>query len=220
MVSIRWLGHATFLITSEAGIRVITDPYQSGAYGGQIRYGEILESADIVTISHDHGDHNYAQGIGGNPTIIKDPGICQIKGISFEGIATFHDTLQGKERGNNIIFVIEMDGLRICHLGDLGHILTEQQIKELGRVDILLAPAGGRPATLEPEELSRLAGQIKPRVIIPMHFKTEKIGFPFRPVEDFLRDKERVRQFNTAELTTSRETLPAETEIVVLQFAL
>lgn len=220
MVSIKWLGHAAFLITSGSGVKIITDPYQSGGYGGQIGYGEILDKADIVTISHDHGDHNYAQGIAGTPEVIKEPGTYQIRGISFKGLAAFHDPVEGKERGKNIIFVMEIDGLRICHLGDLGHLLSAQEIKELGKIDILLAPVGGRPATLEPWEMTQLAEQINPQIIIPMHFKTEKIGFPFRPLEDFLAGKERIRRLNTSELVISSETLPAKTEIIVLQFAL
>jgi L-ascorbate metabolism protein UlaG (beta-lactamase superfamily) len=220
MVNIKWLGHAAFLITAGSGVRIITDPYESGAYGGQISYGEILDKAEIVTISHDHGDHNYAQGIGGSPAVLKEPGSCQIKGVSFKGLPTYHDTAEGKERGKNIIFVIEIDGLKICHLGDLGHFLSANEMKELDKIDILLTPAGGRPATLEPLEVTQLAEQINPRIIIPMHFKTQKIGFPFRPLEDFLAGKERIKRLNTSELTISKENLPANTEIIVLQFAL
>lgn len=220
MVRIKWLGHAAFLITSGSGVRIITDPYQSGAYGGQIGYGEIPDQADIVTVSHDHGDHNYAQGIAGSPEIIKEPGTYQVRGITFKGLATFHDAVEGKERGKNIIFVMGIDGLGICHLGDLGHLLSAHEIRELGRVDILLAPVGGRPATLEPWEITQLAEQINPRIIIPMHFKTEKIGFPFRPLDDFLAGKERIKRLNTTEVAITSETLPAEPEIMVLQFAL
>ncbi len=115
-MKIKWLGHASFLITSDSGIKIITDPYETG---GGLSYGEIKESADIVTVSHDHFDHNNVAAVPGNPQVVK--GTAEVKGIEFKGISTYHDEAKGGQRGKNTILCFEVDGIRVCHLGDLGH---------------------------------------------------------------------------------------------------
>ncbi len=121
-MTIKFLGHATFLITSEDGVRIITDPYESGGYGGALRYGPITDEADIVTVSHDHADHNYVAGVPGNPVVVTES--TEVGGISFQVIDSYHDDAQGAERGPNRIFCFQVDGIRVCHLGDLGHLLS------------------------------------------------------------------------------------------------
>ena len=121
-MKIKWLGHSSFLITSEKGQRIITDPY-SVIQG--ISYSPINETADIVTVSHGHGDHNNARAIKGNPSIINDMGVKKITGIEIKGVAGHHDEAKGSKRGSNLIFCFAVDGINVCHLGDLGHLLSE-----------------------------------------------------------------------------------------------
>lgn len=219
-MKIKWYGHAAFLITSGAGVRVITDPYESGGYDGKIAYGPIPDEGDVVTVSHDHGDHNHVAGIRGTPQVLRGVGSWLIQEIPFKGVATFHDTVQGAERGPNTIFAFEVDGIRVCHLGDLGHSLSEEELNAIGPVDLLLTPVGGRPATLEPQEMTELVERISPRLVIPMHFKTPKIDFPFKPLEEFLQEKENVRSLHVTERTLNREELPSSQEVWVLDYAL
>jgi L-ascorbate metabolism protein UlaG (beta-lactamase superfamily) len=150
---------------------------------------------------------------------VKGSGSKTIKGISFKGISTFHDPSKGSERGTNTIFIFSVDGIRVCHLGDLGHILSENELAEIGPVDLLLIPVGGY-FTIDPKEATRVAEQLKPKVLIPMHFKTEKCGFPIAPVEDFLKGKQNSRQPRTTEVAFDKATLPHHMEIVVLEHAL
>ena len=185
-----------------------------------IAYGPISNEADIATVSHDHGDHNHVAGIPGNPHVLYGPGNWNIKGLPFKGIATFHDTAHGSERGPNTIFVFEVDGVKICHLGDIGHPLGEEELVAIGPVDLLLAPVGGSPATLEPQEMTDLIGKIQPILVIPMHFKTPKIGFPFKPLEEFLQGKEGIRKLDAVETIVRSEELPLSQEIWVLNHAL
>jgi L-ascorbate metabolism protein UlaG (beta-lactamase superfamily) len=218
-MKIKCYGHAAFLITSDQGVKIITDPYESGAYGGQLAYGKIKDQADIVTISHDHADHNDTKSLPGSPQIVKGSGSKTIKGISFKGISTYHDPSKGSERGANTIFTFSVDGIQVCHLGDLGHALSNRELAEIGRVDILFIPVGGY-YTIDPKEATHVAEQIKPKVLIPMHFKTEKCGFPIVPVEDFLKGKTNLKRPKTSETAFDKTTLPKQMEIVVLEHAL
>ncbi len=218
-MKIKWYGHAAFLITSDQGVKIITDPYESGAYGGQLAYGKIGDQADIVLTSHDHADHNDTKSLPGSPQVVKGSGTMSVKGVSFKGIATYHDPSKGRERGTNTVFTFTVDGIKVCHLGDLGHVLSEKEVAEIGPVDILLIPVGGY-FTIDPKEATRVAEQIKPKVLIPMHFKTEKCGFPIAPVEDFLKGKGNVKRPKSSEATFDRTSLPQTMEIVVLEHAL
>ena len=218
-MKIKWYGHAAFLITSDQGVKIITDPYTSGAYDGKLAYGKIQDQVDMTIITHDHADHNDPASLPGSPQIIKGSGPKTVKGISFKGIPTFHDPSKGSERGANTIFTFNVDGIQVCHLGDLGHALSEKELKEIGPVDILLIPVGGY-FTIDLKEATQVAEQIKPKVVIPMHFKTEKCGFPIAPVEDFLKGKQKVKRLGASETTFAKGTLPQQMEIVVLPHAL
>jgi len=218
-MKIKWYGHAAFLITSDQGIKIITDPYEPGAFGGQLSYGKIKDQADLVIISHDHADHNYTQDLPGAPQIIKGSGSKTIKGISIKGIPTYHDPSKGSERGSNTIFTLKIDYIQLCHLGDLGHLLSDKELAEIGPVEILLIPVGGF-FTIDPKEATQVAEQIKPKILIPMHFKTEKCGFPIAPVEDFLKGKVNTKRPMASEVTFDKASLPQQTEIVVLEHAL
>jgi L-ascorbate metabolism protein UlaG (beta-lactamase superfamily) len=215
-MKIKWLGHACFLVTSADGVRIVADPY---AVGGGINYSPIKETADVVVVSHDHSDHNNVAAVQGKPEIIRGPGTKTAKGIQFKGIATSHDSSQGTQRGSNTVFCFTIDDLQLCHLGDLGHALTQAQVTEIGAVDILFVPVGGF-FTIDATSANQVCDQLKPKVVIPMHFKTPKCGYAIAGVEDFLRGKKNVRKTMASEVEFQRERLPIATEIVLLQPAL
>ena len=215
-MKIKFLGHATFLISSDKGIKIITDPYETDP---GLTYGEIKESADIVTVSHDHLDHCNIAAVGGNPVVVRRVGRSVAKGIEFSGIASYHDEVKGSLRGNNTIFCFELDGLRVCHLGDLGHLLDNRQVREIGSVDILLIPVGGY-FTIDAKVATQVCNQLKPRVIIPMHYKTEK-GIPgIFGVDEFIKGKTNVTRRDLSEVEFKRGELPATSQIMVLKPAL
>ncbi len=214
-MKVKWLGHATFLITSDDGTRIITDPY---APNERLTYDEIEESADIVTVSHGHGDHSNVAAVRGNPQVVK--GTAEIKGIKFNSIPTYHDNAGGSQRGNNTIFCFEVDGIRVCHLGDLGHQLGDKEVAELGKVDILLVPVGGN-FTIDAKVATEVCSKLAPKVIIPMHFRNERCSnFPVAGVDDFLQGKAGVTRLDTSEVEFKRGELPATTQIMVLKPAL
>ena len=219
-MKIKWLGHASFMITSDKGIRIITDPYDAAyvAANGS-SYGEIKEAADIVTVSHDHADHNNAATVRGNPQVVKGATTAEVKGISFKGVPTYHDEAKGQQRGENTIFCFEVDGIKVCHLGDLGHQLSDAQVAELGRIDILLIPVGGF-FTIDAKTASQVCSVLAPGVVIPMHYKTSKCGFPIAKVDEFLRGKEKVSRLDASEVEFKQGELPAATQIIVLKSAL
>ncbi len=215
-MNIKWLGHSCFLITSNEGLRVITDPY---AVGGGIDYSPVKETADIVVVSHDHGDHNNVSTVQGKPEVVNGSGTKTVKGIQFRGIATYHDSSQGKQRGPNTTFCFTVDNIKLCHLGDLGHVLSPGQINEIGGVDILFIPVGGF-FTIDAANASQVCAQLKPEVIIPMHFKTPNCAYPIASVDDFLRGKNNVREVGSSEAEFELDKLPSTSEIVVLKPAL
>jgi L-ascorbate metabolism protein UlaG (beta-lactamase superfamily) len=213
-MKIKYLAHASFLITSLKGVRIITDPY---AVGGPFKYQPIQETADAVTVSHEHGDHNNAKAVAGNPTVLKDSG--EAKGIKFIAVPTAHDDQGGSQRGKNMIFCFEVDGVKVCHCGDLGHTLTAEQLKAMGKVDVLMLPVGGF-FTIDAKTAGKVGDQVKPAVIIPMHFNTEKADMPISGVEEFTKGKMNVSFINSSEVELDKAKLPQSPQIVVLQHAL
>ncbi len=211
-MKIRFLGHAAFFITTDRGIRIITDPYRPGCFGGGIKYGQITEEADIVTISHEHDDHNDTN-IAGKPSFVKGAGKKNVKGVTITGVDTYHDETSGKERGSNTIFSMAIDDMNVVHLGDLGHSLTPAEADKIGKVDVLLVPVGGH-FTIDAQTAENVINTLKPKVVIPMHYKTEKCGFPIAAVEDFIRNKE-VKKVD-GEVEIKKDTLPSTTAIYVL----
>jgi len=201
---------------SRDGVKVITDPY---VVGGDISYSPIEETADIVVVSHEHADHNNVSAVRGKPEVIKGSGTRIAKGIQFRGVATYHDNSQGRKRGPNTVFCFTLDDIRLCHSGDLGHLLDKVQIEEIGAVDILFVPVGGF-YTIDAAEASQVCEQLNPKVIIPMHFKTPKCAYPIAGVEDFLKGKETVRKADFSEVEFALEKLPPASEILVLKPAL
>ncbi|MGD9576728.1 MAG: MBL fold metallo-hydrolase [Syntrophorhabdus sp.] len=218
-MKIKWYGHAAFKVTTDSGVCVIIDPYQSGAFGGALSYGKITDAADIVLTSHDHDDHNYRGDIKGEYKHINKEGAYEENGVTIKAFPCFHDPSEGKERGKNLIFVIEADGLRLAHMGDLGHILTNDIAEKLGSIDVILLPVGGF-YTIDADEAGKVMREINPKVTIPMHFKTPKCDFPIAGVEAFTSEKKSVKMVNAYEIEVTKESLPKEPEIVVMQYAL
>lgn len=215
-MKIKYLGHAAFVITSDRGVRIITDPYGTSP---DLTYGEIRTTADVVTVSHDHFDHCNVAAVGGNPQVMRRAGVSTAKGIKFKGIISYHDDEGGRMRGNNIIFCFEVDGVKVCHLGDLGHRLDDKQKAEIGRVDILLIPVGGY-YTIDAKTATEVCDQLKPGVIIPMHYRTDK-GLPnIAGVDEFLRGKARVKWLDTSQVEFKAGGLSDAGQIIVLKPAL
>ena len=218
-MKVKWLGHACFLITADNGKRIITDPYESGAFGGAIKHAPITERVDVVTVSHGHADHGSVAPLPGKPVALRSPGGFVAEDFEFHGTATCHDDSHGAQRGANVVFSFIVDGIKICHLGDLGHTLTGDQAADIGAVDVLLAPVGGF-FTIGPEDAWTVAGQLAAKVVIPMHFKTPRVDLTIGPVDDFLKGKSSVKRLDTSEIEFAKDRLPQEREIIVLQPAL
>jgi L-ascorbate metabolism protein UlaG (beta-lactamase superfamily) len=215
-MKIKYLGHSAFLISSDSGVKIITDPYTTSP---DLTYGEIRTTADIVSVSHDHLDHCNVAAVSGNPEVIRRAEVATAKGIRFRGINSYHDDEMGRMRGNNIIFCFEVDRLKVCHLGDLGHLLDDKQLKEIGSVDILLIPVGGY-YTIDARTATEVCEQLKPRVIIPMHYRTAK-GLPaIAGVDEFLRGKDKVKWLDTSQVEFKAGELPEAGQIIVLKPAL
>ena len=213
-MKIKWLGHASFLITSDRGVKVLTDPYEP-IMG--MNYEPIDESADIVTVSHGHGDHNNVAAVQGNPQVIDESTSVEVKGIKFNGIDTYHDASAGSERGPNVIYCFEVDGISVCHLGDLGHMLSDEQAAAIGKVDVLMAPVGGN-FTIDAETADAVIEKLKPAVMIPMHFSNDRCpDFPVAGVDSFTDGKSNVTVMNTSEIEYKAGGLPESTGIVVLK---
>jgi len=215
---IRFLGHAAFFITA-GGKKIVMDPYEPGGFGGAIGYGPLAEPADFVTVSHGHADHNYAQMVPGNPQVISQPGREQRGGVLFRALTTYHDANRGAERGGNVVWVIEAEGITLCHLGDLGHMLTAEDAVALGEVNVLLVPVGGT-FTIDAKGATAVVNRLRPNIAVPMHYRTPKTKLNLAPVDSFLSGKTKVRQIAGSDLEVSADSLPEPTEIVVLQPAL
>lgn len=210
-MEITWLGHACFRIKSRDAT-IVTDPYDKSV-GYQM--GKV--SADIVTVSHGHFDHNNVAAVAGEPKIISGPGEYEIKGVMITGIQTFHDTEQGKKRGKNTVYLIETEDLVVCHLGDLGHVLTAEQVEEMSNVDILMVPVGGN-YTINAAQAAEVISLIEPRIVIPMHYKTDVVKLEIDPVDKFLREMGIKSIQPQPKLTVSKNSLPEESQVVLLEY--
>ncbi len=216
---IKYLGHAAFVLTLSDGRTVVFDPYESGSYDGALTYGPITGAFDIAVVSHDHADHCCESVTSRAKHVIKSAGEHEIDGIRIISIPTFHDESGGSERGANLVSIIEAEGIRLAHLGDLGHLLPADDAGALKGVDVALVPVGGH-FTIDAETALRVIEDIGPKLVIPMHYMTEKIAFPIEPVEKFTGLVQSVEYAGASEITVTRETLPGERKVVVLDPAL
>ena len=184
-MDITYLGHSSFKLKGKTA-SVITDPFDPKFVG--LKYPSC--DAEIVTISHNHSDHNQSQLVKAVRMVINGPGEYEVSGVSIIGMPSFHDAKKGEERGNNTIYVFEIDGLRIAHLGDLGIELSDEQISQLGNIDVLMIPVGGE-YTIGAKEAVKVIGEVDPYFVIPMHYKVDGLSPEFsklEPVETFLSE--------------------------------
>ena len=175
-----WLGHSTFLIANDAGGRLVTDPVDEKSIPNLPRV-----TADAITVSHRHFDHCAVDRVGGSPVVKETAEPETIAGFSIRGFSTFHDEVKGAKRGTNTIFLIEADGQKIVHCGDLGHIPDDETIAAIHGCDILLIPVGGI-FTVDGGTAWEIAKRVAPKTVVPMHFATADLGFKLEPVDNFL----------------------------------
>ncbi len=209
-MEIDWFGHSCFRLRTR-DITVVNDPYEKS-----IGLSLPRPRADIVTISHNHQGHDNIDGVRGTPKIVSGPGEYEIGGAFITGVRTFHDKKSGKDRGKNTAYVISMDGLSICHLGDLGHVPTQSQAEEFGNVDILLIPVGG-VSTINASDAAEVISLFEPMVVIPMHYRVPDLAFKLDGVDKFIKEMG-IKKADTIEtLKVTRDSLPKETQVVLLE---
>jgi len=210
-MDITWLGHSCFRIRGTR-TRVITDPYPPS-----LGYSLGKPTAHILTVSHQHPGHSYVQGIGGQPKVIHGPGEYEIGDVLISGIVTFHDAEQGKTKGKNTIYLIEVDEVAVCHLGDLGHVLTTAQVEEIGNVDVLLLPVGG-VSTIDAAKAAEVVRQIEPKAVVPMHYKTAALSWKLEPVDRFLKEIGLKEVNSQPKLSLTKSSLPLSTQVFLLDY--
>ena len=208
---IRWYGHACFRLRSRE-VAIVTDPFDKS-----VGYPLPRVQADVVTISHDHRDHNNASIVRGSPKVIDRPGEYEVRGVFITGISTYHDAQQGRERGKNIVFSFEMEELTLCHLGDLGHIPNDEVVDRLGQVDVLFVPVGG-VYTIDAAQAAEVVNLLGPRIVIPMHYQTERLQFKLDPVDRFLSELGIEKAEPLDRLNVNARTLPEEAQVVLLSY--
>jgi len=214
MMKIKFLGHSSFMIEG-GGVTVITDPFDSSKVG--LSFPKI--GADLVLSSHDHTDHNSIESVAGDPFVINAPGEYEVGGVKVRGFETFHDDKGGKERGKNTVYLFQVEGITLCHLGDLGHTLGEGIVGEIGDLDVLFVPVGG-VYTINHEQAAKVAAQLEPKYIIPMHYRVEGMTESFeelQPIATFLEAMGIENPEPKKELSISKKGLPEEPEVVVLE---
>jgi L-ascorbate metabolism protein UlaG (beta-lactamase superfamily) len=212
-MEITWLGHDCFRLKGK-DVTVLTDPYDKS-----IGHALGRPQADIVTVSHDHFDHNNVKAVSGAPKVIKGPGEYEIKNVFIKGVATFHDADGGNSRGRNTVYTITLDDVVVCHLGDLGHPLTQAQAEEIDDVDVLLVPVGGF-YTIDAGQASEVVSLLEPKIVIPMHYQTDVLTLrqTLDPVDKFLKEMGLKSLTPQPKLVVARTTLPEQTQVVVLDY--
>ena len=218
MAKISWAGQSCFQISvsnsRDHSADIVIDPFDE-SLGLKVPNF----SADIALVTHDHYDHNNVKALKGTPFLISGPGEYEVKGVFVKGIPSFHDGVEGKERGVNTIYIIEAEEMRFCHLGDLGQKqLTDEQLDRIGQIDILMIPVGGT-YTIDSSEAQKIISQIEPKIVIPMHYELPKLKVKLERVDKFLKTMGKPSVAPVDKLTVKASTLPKEgaMEIVVLQ---
>lgn len=214
-MEISWLGHACFQLRGK-NVVLITDPFppQSAPVPSEGSRKASL-NASIITISHNHSMHNFVERVGGNPRVVRRPGEYEISNVLITGVASYHDNQRGQMHGRNTIYIIHMDDLVLCHLGDLGHTLQENQLEEVADADILFVPIGGGNA-LNPTQAAEVISQIEPRIVIPMHYSAPSTGETSSELTHFCREMGVETIEPQPKLSVTRNSLPTEMQVVLL----
>jgi L-ascorbate metabolism protein UlaG (beta-lactamase superfamily) len=207
-MDITYLGHSCFRIRSSQAV-IITDPFPPN-----IGFTLGKQTADIVTVSHENPGHSYVQGVTG-AHVIKGPGEYEIAGVLIIGTTTYHDAIQGKTKGKNTVYLMEVDGVSLCHLGDIGHVLTDAQIEELGKIDVMFIPVGG-VSTINANMAAQIVRKVEPKIVIPMHYKMPQSKRDLEPVDNFLKEMGVTLAEPKAKLTVNKNTLPLTLQVTIL----
>lgn len=212
-MELTWLGHSSFRLRGKEATLITDPPAPATGYS----LGRV--TADIVTLSHQHPGHAYVQGVGGDPRVVDGPGEYEIKGVLISGVQTYHDQERGKVHGRNTAYLITVDDVHICHLGDLGGPLDDRSLEALSGADVLLVPVGGGN-TLNAAGAAEVIAQLEPRIIIPMHYQTPayKLGDPLDPIDKFLRELSVEGIEPLPKLVVTPASLPAEQQVVLLNY--
>ena len=216
-MQIIWHGQSCFQIISSQGknshVNIVVDPFDEEI---GLRLPKL--EADIVLVTHQHHDHNNVKAVSGNPFLVSGPGEYEVKEAFIQGISSFHDALGGKERGNNTIYTIDVEDIKICHLGDLGQKeLTSEQVEKIGDVDILMIPVGG-VYTISAKEAVKIMSQIEPNIIIPMHYQIPKLKIKLEGLDKFLKTMGIKKIDASPKLTIKKKDIsPEEAKIIILK---
>ena len=212
-MEITWLGHSCFRLRGREAA-IVTDPCAKST-----GYSVGRPAADIVTVSHDHPGHNNVAAVAGSPLVVQGPGEFEIAGVLIMGIRTYHDDEKGERMGKNVAYVLELDDLRVCHLGDLGHVPTPEQVEELSGIDILLAPVGGNN-TIGAAAAVETVSLLEPKLVLPMHYQTPAAKAQLDPLDRFLKEMgaPSALEERQAKLSITKSTLPHETKVLVLDY--
>lgn len=214
-MKLNYLGHAAFEIILDDGRKIVTDPYEAGSYNGALGFDPIEGSYDIAVVSHEHPDHRSEEVVSRAEKVFERAGVHEAEGVKVTMLPTYHDESEGNERGTNHISIIEADGVRVAHFGDLGHTVLIGDIPELEGVDVVLLPVGGH-FTIDAWAAKKVVDEIGPKLVIPMHFKVEKLGFPIDTVDGFRELMENVEVPGTSELVLDEKALSGTKKVVIL----
>lgn len=210
-MDVTWLGHGCFRLRGR-GAAVVTDPYPP-AIGLKLQRMD----ADLVTVSHDHEDHNYTQVVRDGAYEIRGPGEYEVAGVSVVGLPTYHDAEKGAKQGRNTVYLIEIDDVRVCHLGDLGHKLGDAEAEAVASPDVLLIPVGGR-TTMNGEQAAEVVRQLEPRYVIPMHYAIPGLKLDLDPVDRFLKEMGTTASEAQPKLSVQKSSVAEyETKVVLLE---
>lgn len=214
-----FLGHACFKLTLDNGRKIIFDPYDADSYDEAFSYGPIEGDYDIAVISHSHADHRSENVISGIKDIVDSEGEFFFGDVEIKMVPTFHDEFKGSKRGGNLISIVKSGPISVAHLGDLGHVISPEEIPELESVDVMLIPVGGY-FTIDAGTAHKIAGEFNPSIVIPMHFKTEKVMFPIESVDRFLELEDNVERFDGSSLDITDDILGGKRRTIALNPAL
>jgi L-ascorbate metabolism protein UlaG (beta-lactamase superfamily) len=207
-MDITYIGHSCFRIRGSQSI-IITDPCPPST-----GYTLGKQTADIVTVSHQDPSHSYIEGVTG-AHVIKGPGEYEVAGVLVLGINTYHDGVKGQKKGKNTVYLMEVDGVNICHVGDLGHLLTDAELEEIGHIDILFVPVGG-VSTINANMAAQLIRKMEPKLVIPMHYKTDKSKRDLEPVDNFIKEMGMLLTEPKPKLSVTKNNLPLTLQVTVL----
>jgi L-ascorbate metabolism protein UlaG (beta-lactamase superfamily) len=210
-MDVTWLGHGCFRLRGR-GAAVVMDPYPP-----TIGLKLSRMDAEVVTVSHDHGNHSYTQVVRDGAYEIHGPGEYEVAGVSVIGVPTYHDSEKGKREGRNTVYLIEMDDIRVCHLGDLGHKLEDAEAEAVASPDVLLVPVGGH-TTMSGGQAAEVVRQLEPRYVVPMHYAIPGLKLELDPIDRFLKEMGVTSSEPQPKLSVQKSSMTEyETKVVVLE---